>query len=205
MLCFLGIFFLAEQVNPAILENPRDWMGNQGISAALAGIGLLIADVILPVPSSLIMIANGALFGVAAGSLLSMLGTMGAALVAFFAGRRGAPLLVRYVPVEERSRANHLLKEWGWLAIIITRPIPILAETTLIMAGASSMSWRHMILAALAGSFPIALIYAVTGATAANLENAIPAFGMVVLVTGFFWMIGRRLRSAIFKNNSCPP
>jgi 3-dehydroquinate synthase len=199
MLFFLGIFLLAEQANPAILKNPRDLMSNHGISAALAGIGLLIADVILPVPSSLIMIANGALFGVAAGSLLSMLGTMGAALVAFFAGRHGAPLLAWFVPFEERSRANHLLKEWGWLAILITRPFPILAETALIMAGASSMSWRHMILAALAGSFPIGLIYAITGANAVTLENAIPAYGMVFLVTGFFWMIGRRLRGAIFK------
>jgi len=197
LLFFLSIFLLVEQISPSFLANPYDLMGISGISAALTGVGLLVADIILPVPSSLIMIANGALFGVALGTILSMVGNLGAALVGFFIGRCGEPVLARFVPHDERSRANHLLKEWGLLAIIITRPVPILAETTVIMAGASTMRWRAMILSTLAGSFPVAVLYAITGATAANFDNAILAFGLVLLMAGLFWIAGHRLRGTI--------
>ena len=112
------------------------------------------------------------------GAGLSLIGSLGAALVGFFIGRHGEQVLARFVPSEERSRANRMLDEWGVLAIIVTRPIPLLAETTAIMAGASTMGWRSMILATLAGSFPVAVLYALTGATAANLDSAILAFGL---------------------------
>jgi uncharacterized membrane protein YdjX (TVP38/TMEM64 family) len=176
-------------------------MGIRGINAALTGVGLLIADIILPVPSSLIMIANGALFGVAIGTFLSIIGNLGAALVGFFIGRRSEPVLARFVPPEERSRANHLLNEWGLLAIIITRPVPLLSETTIIMAGASTMDWRSMILATLAGSFPGAVLYALTGATAANLDNGILAFGLVLLIASLFWIAGHSLRRTTSNKN----
>lgn len=194
---FLITFLLLEKLNLSFLANSYDLLKVSGLGAALAGIGLLIADVILPIPASLVMIANGALFGVGVGMILSLVGNLGAALVGFFIGRRGEPMLARFVSYEERSQANHLLKEWGLLAIIVTRPIPLLAETTVVMAGASDMGWKPMILAALAGSFPIAVVYALTGATAANFGGGTLAFGLVLLVAGFFLVLGRRLNQTI--------
>jgi hypothetical protein len=49
--------------------------------------------------------------------------------------------LERLVTAEERARANRLLERWGTLAIVVTRPIPLLAETVAIMAGASPLGW----------------------------------------------------------------
>ena len=70
---------------------------------------------------------------------------------------------------------------------------PLLSDA--ILAGASPMSWGRMVLATLAGSLPAALIYALTGATARNLDNVALVFGLVLGVAGLFWMVGRRLRS----------
>jgi uncharacterized membrane protein YdjX (TVP38/TMEM64 family) len=81
---FLGTFLLVEQLNLSFLTDPHAALNARSVSAALAGIGLLIADVILPVPSSLVMIANGALFGFALGTFLSLIGNLGAALTGFF-------------------------------------------------------------------------------------------------------------------------
>jgi uncharacterized membrane protein YdjX (TVP38/TMEM64 family) len=191
MLFFLVIFVVFEQIRPSFLADPYDTIGLTGVSAALMGVCLLILDIVIPVPSSLIMIANGALFGIPVGITLSLVGNLGAALVGFFIGRRGEPVLARFVPRKERSRANRLLNEWGSLAIIVTRPVPILAETTIIMAGASTMGWRRMILASAVGSFPVAVLYAIAGATAANFDDAIFAFVLVLLVAGLFWIVGR--------------
>jgi uncharacterized membrane protein YdjX (TVP38/TMEM64 family) len=75
--------------------------------------------------------------------------------------------------------------------VIVTRPIPLLAETVAIMAGASSLGWGRMALAALAGSLAPALLYALTGAAVANLKSTALTFGLVLLVAGSFWLIGR--------------
>lgn len=198
LLFFLAAFLIVEGLNLNLLDEPSTLMEARGIGAALAGVGLLVVDVLLPVPSSLVMMTNGALFGIPFGTLLSLAGALGAALVGFAIGRRGGNLLARFVPPRERARADRLLQQWGVLAIIVTRPVPILAETAVVMGGASSLSWTSMILASAAGSLPIALLYAITGSAAASLNNSVLSFGFVILVAGLFWGVGRRAGKASF-------
>jgi uncharacterized membrane protein YdjX (TVP38/TMEM64 family) len=190
---FLILFLVVEALGVPLLTDPTPWMKHGGVVAATLGVGLLVADVVLPVPSSLVMVAHGALFGVLGGTLLSLVGSMGAALFGFLIGRRGGRWLERVVTHEERARADDLLRRWGALAIIVTRPVPLLAETVAIMAGASSMGWGRVALAALAGSIPPALLYALAGAAVANFQSTALMFGFVLLVAGFFWLIGRLL------------
>jgi uncharacterized membrane protein YdjX (TVP38/TMEM64 family) len=191
---FLILFFVVEALGVPLLTDPTPWMNHGGIFAAILGVGLLIADVLLPVPSSLVMVAHGALFGVVMGTTLSVLGSVGAALFGFAIGRRGGRLLERVVTSEERARADQLLARWGALAIIVTRPVPLLAETVAIMAGASPLGWGSVTLASLAGSLPPALLYALTGAAVANFQSTALMFGVVLLIAGFFWFIGNRAR-----------
>lgn len=196
---FLALFGLVEALGVPLLSNPSPWLRDAGVLTAVAGVGLLVADVALPVPASLIMIAHGAVFGVVLGSALSVAGGVGAALVGFGIGRRGGPLLARLVGDAERSRADRLLGRWGTLAIIVTRPVPILAETVAILAGASPLGWRRLAFGALAGTLPVALLYGLTGAVSAGFGSATLAFGLVVAVAGIVWLAGRwagRTRSA---------
>ncbi|HEV7474183.1 MAG TPA: VTT domain-containing protein [Pyrinomonadaceae bacterium] len=193
MAFFMILFFIVEALGVPLLSDPTPWMKHGGVLAAALGVGLLIADVLLPVPSSLVMVAHGALFGVVVGTLLSLLGSVGAALFGFAIGRRGGKFLNRAVTPAEQLRANQLLARWGALAIIVTRPIPLLAETVAIMSGASSLGWGTVALASFAGSLPPALLYALTGAAVANFQSVVLMFGVVLLVTGLFWLIGRLL------------
>lgn len=193
MAFFLLLFLIVEALGVPVLTDPLPWMRRGSLLVALLGVGLLIADVLLPVPSSLVMVAHGALFGVWVGTLLSLVGSMGAALFGFAIGRRGGRLLERVVTAEERARADALLARWGTLAVIVTRPMPLLAETVAIMAGASRIGWGRMALASLAGSLPPALLYALTGAAVADFSSAALMFALVMLMAGLFWLIGRRL------------
>jgi uncharacterized membrane protein YdjX (TVP38/TMEM64 family) len=192
---FLGLFLIVEALQLPLLSDPSPWLDQRGPAAALVGVGLLTADVVLPVPSSLVMVAHGALFGVVLGTLLSLLGGMGAAWLGFAMGRRGGPVLSRFTSPEERRRVDHLIERWGALAVVVTRPVPMLAETTAIVAGASPMGWRKLTLAALAGSLPPALVYAVAGSFAASFASAALVFVLVLLATGLFWLLGRRFES----------
>lgn len=189
---FMAVFVTVELLGVPVLTDPSPWMNQGGAVAACVGIGLLIADVLLPVPSSLIMVAHGALFGVWVGTLFSLLGSLGAALFGFAIGRRGGKLLDKLVTAEERAHADMLLRRWGVLAIIVTRPVPILAETVAIVAGTSSLSWGSTAVAALAGSIPPALLYAITGAAVANLQSMTLVFGLVIFIAALIWLVGHR-------------
>ena len=183
-------FLLVEMMDVPLLKDPSPWLGSTGTFTALLGTGLLVADVVMPVPSSVVMVANGALFGVVGGTLLSVGGSTGAALVGFSIGRRGGTLLARLVPPEERARADLILSRWGSLAIVVTRPVPLLAETVAIMAGTSPLGWKQATLATFVGSLPPALLYTLTGATTTALASGVLVFGLVLLVAGIFWLVG---------------
>lgn len=192
LVTFLVLLGVTEALRVPLLTDPAPWLSGGGAVAAGVGVGLLVVDVLLPVPSSLVMLAHGARFGVAAGTLLSLAGSTGAALLGFAVGRRGTGILERVTTTEERERADRLLQRWGTLAVIVSRPVPMLAETIVIVAGTSSLGWRRVAAAAVAGSLPPALLYAVTGAAVADLRSRVLVFAGVSAVAAAAWAIGRR-------------
>jgi uncharacterized membrane protein YdjX (TVP38/TMEM64 family) len=196
----LVIFGVAQAMGLPVLEDPAPLLGRGGVATALVTTALLVVDVFVPVPSSLVMIANGAFFGVAGGTILTLVGAVGAAVLGWALGRWGSRPAERYIPAEERARARALVERWGALAVIASRPVPILAEAVAIAAGLSGMGLGRLAGAALLGSLPAAVLYAVTGATSARLDSALLVFGLVLAVAGAAWLIGTRaggrLRSA---------
>lgn len=186
---FAGLFVLVEALGVPLLTDPTPWLEDHALSAAVIGVALLVADVVLPVPSSVVMIAHGAVFGPAVGTLLSLLGNLGAALFGFGLGRRGGLLLDRLVPPEERRRADALLTRWGVLAVVVTRPLPLLAETTVILAGASPLGWSRTTVAAVVGSAPAALLYALAGSVAAEFASPAAVFALVLILAGGTWWL----------------
>lgn len=184
----LLLFFIAwaAGIDPdAAPPMPRD----AGVWAAVAGVGLLVGDVFLPVPSSLVMTAHGTLFGVALGTLLSLTGSVASALTAFALGRAGTGVIRRMVTAAEHEYASALLEKWGVMAVAVTRPVPILAETVAILAGSSRLTWLQTAIAAALGSVVPAAVYAWAGAHARSVNQAV-VFGGVIAVTAILWWIG---------------
>ncbi len=190
---FVLLFLTITALEIPILTDPTPWMSSASWQVALVGVGLLIADVLLPVPSSLVMIAHGLLFGIWWGTLLSLSGSVGATLVGFGIGRKGGKLMDRLVSREDKQRADLLLQRWGALAILVTRPVPLLAETTAMIAGSTGMKWRTTFISSVAGSLPAALVYAVVGAKAASLNKSLLVFILVMILAGLFYLATRRM------------
>ncbi len=196
MVLFLALFAAAAALGLPV-DDARPWMGRGGAGAAAVGVGLLVVDVALPVPSSGVMMLHGLLFGLWVGAALSLVGSLGAAAVGFGLGRAGNEWIRRLVTPEEHDRAGRLLARWGALAIVASRPVPMLAETVMILAGASPMPWGRAMLAAFAGTVPAALAYAAVGATAASLTAGPAVFVGVMVIGGLFWWWGRRAGAAL--------
>lgn len=198
---FLALFGLAEALQWPLLTDPMPWLQKAGPVAMAVGVGLLIIDVLLPVPSSVVMLAHGALFGPYLGTLLSLLGSMGATAFGFALGRRGGKVLERMVTPQEKQQADALLQKWGALALIVTRPLPLLAETTAILAGASPMPWHRMLLASFLGSLPACGLYALAGATSAHYASGAVMFGLVLLIAALFWFIGKAASKRLTRSS----
>ena len=189
----LASFLIVEALGIPILVNPTVRMDEGGITAALLGGGLLLVDVFVPIPSSVIMIAHGAIFGIVPGTALSLVASVGGAMIGWWVGRRGSCLLHRVVSPAEQARANALLARWGVLAIILSRMVPILAETVAIMSGTTNLGWRTVLLASTAGTLPAALVYAVAGSVTTDLASGFLVMVGVVAMAAIAWGIGRRV------------
>lgn len=87
-------------------------------------------------------------------------------------------------------RADALLARWGVLAIVITRPVPLLLETTALLPGASGVGWSRTAGAALLGSLPAAVLYALAGAAAADAVSTPLVFALVLALAAATWLLG---------------
>jgi uncharacterized membrane protein YdjX (TVP38/TMEM64 family) len=201
---FLALFLVGEAAGIPLLEDPTPWLERAGWLSAAVGVTLLAVDVLLPIPSNVIMIAHGALFGTLVGTLLSLAGSMAAAAAGFWIGRRGGPLLAMAVPADERARANAILERWGVLAIVVSRPLPLLAETITVLAGASSLGWGRAMVAALLGSLPPCLFYAWAGAASIGFEGGALVFGAVIVLAAAVGLAGRQIELGRQRRASAP-
>lgn len=97
----------------------------------------------------------------------------------------------RMIGETERQRGERLLARWGLLAILVTRPIPIVAETVVVIAAASGMRLVPVVLTALVGSVPEAVIYGLAGAAAASFGNQVLIWLALVALAGLTWLVVR--------------
>lgn len=190
---FLVVFLVAGALAVAVLDDPTPWLARADVLGGAIGTALLIADVVLPVPSSVIMVAHGALFGVAVGAALSLVGSVGATMVGYALGRWAGPPVLRSVCSEaERARADRLVRRWGVLAVAASRPVPLLAETVAVAAGASSLGVVRTLVPATLGAVPGAVLYAAAGAAGLSTANGLLVFTAVLSVAAVLWLVGRR-------------
>ena len=190
-------FAVVEILHVPLLSDPSTvFDGQRAMVAAGLGAALLVTDVVAPVPSSLVMVAHGALFGAALGAALSFTGRIGATAAGAAlgrAGRRGAN------PDEsQRRRAEELVGRWGPVAVVLSRPVPVLAETVSVVAGAAHMPWPRLLGAAALGALPEAILYALAGSMAASFGSASLVFVLIVPLALVTWVAfarrGRRSR-----------
>jgi uncharacterized membrane protein YdjX (TVP38/TMEM64 family) len=160
--------------------------------AATALAVFLALDVFLPVPSSLVSTAAGALLGFAAGTLTIWVGmTVGCGL-AYLVGSRASGLARRLVGDDGLRRASEVAERYGSWAIVVSRPVPVLAEASVILAGLIQVDVaRFLILSALA-NLGIAAAYAAIGAYSMGVGSFLATFVGALILPGLAMLAGRR-------------
>lgn len=176
----------------------RSWMANAGWSGAAAVIGLLAIDIFIPVPSSIVMVLSGAVFGVWWGALLAFAGSIGGEWLGFELARRyGSSWFARFIGDEdERRRMDRILATHGAAAVAVTRALPVVMETMSVVAGLSTMTRATFLLASVIGTAPIVIVYAYAGAVSRELDSLVPAVVILIAVAAAGWVWYRAIGTA---------
>lgn len=167
----------------------REWLVNPGYSGAMVIVALLALDVFLPVPSSVIMVLSGALFGPVAGGLLALVGSVAGQWLGFELARRyGRPMAVSLIGDSDVSALHRFFDRHGVMAIVVTRPLPIVMETLSLVAGLSRMTRGVFLAASVAGTAPIVFVYAYAGALSREVGSLVPAVVILTAILGAGWL-----------------
>ncbi|AKQ66967.1 hypothetical protein A176_003879 [Myxococcus hansupus] len=147
--------------------------------------GLLAGDVVLPVPSSLVGTAAGALLGFWGGAATSWLGMMAGCLSGYLLGARaGTAALRRMAGGAEVTRLARAAERMGPWFLLVFRAVPVLAETSVLFAGTSRMAPRAFFITSALANLGVSVTYAALGASAAELESFLLLFAGMVLLPG---------------------
>ncbi len=133
--------------------------GAGDVAVAVAAVGLLAGDVLLPVPSSLVSLAAAGALGAWLGAAVIWVGMTLGCGIGWVTGRRVLAPLDRAADV-----ASATPPRWGIWALILCRPIPVLAEMSVLVAAARGMPLGVLMAACGAANLPVALAYGYFGA-----------------------------------------
>jgi len=174
-------FFLFEDYFNALAASLADGEGATWY-AALAFSALLASDVVLPIPSSLVSAAAGVVLGFAGGTLVIWTGMMVSCVLGYWIGARSSHAARRFVGEQGLARAAGIAEHYGRFAVVICRPIPVLAEASTVFAGLVQAPLQPFLWASALSNLGVAMGYAAVGAFSMRVESFFAAFlGAIVL------------------------
>jgi uncharacterized membrane protein YdjX (TVP38/TMEM64 family) len=170
-------------------DSPPPWR-----CALLLG-GLLAGDIVLPVPSSLVSTAAGAMLGFWSGLLTSWVGMMVSCQVGYALGARAGGATLRRVAGEsELARVARASERHGHWFLLLFRGVPVLAEASVVFAGLSRMPPRRFLSLCALSNLGCSASYAALGASARETGSFLLLFTGMVLLPALALGLVRRLR-----------
>lgn len=179
-------------------ENGVETLKSYGDWAWLAGLGLLVFDLILPVPATAVMGALGVIYGSLIGGLIGSLGSVTAGIVAYWLCRLlGRPVALKISGEVEMERVSSFngnkqgLVHSG-IAVAVSRWLPVFPEALACMAGLVRMPFSVFLLALICGSVPLSFVYAGLGSYLGASAIVICALLPLALFLPASWIVRRK-------------
>jgi uncharacterized membrane protein YdjX (TVP38/TMEM64 family) len=172
-------------------KGSREWLESFGWWAWSAGVVLLVADVALPIPSTVVMSALGWLYGWFWGGVISVVGSVLSGCAAYGLSRyMGRSVAVRIAGEAGLNKAELWFKEGGGWLVAYSRWMPVFPEAVACLAGLGKMPWRRFLTALLCGSLPLGFAFAAIGQL--GHESPLPAIVLSALLPVGMWWVARK-------------
>lgn len=169
----LGLLYYNYFVNPQFLYtvvinffvNPVYELGVIGI--LLFVLIMAFQGLLVPIPSELVLLATGMIWGLFGGGVFGVIGSMAAAMLCFYVSRKGGrPLAEKLVGASAIDMADHFIYKYGMGAIILARFLPFVAfDPVSYASGLVDMDVKKYALGSLIGSIPRAFFYSWLGSS----------------------------------------
>ena len=176
----LAIIWYAPGLDVTFVESAVQHIGPAAI-VLLVAVGIVVS----PIPSGVVALVAGALYGTAMGGALTVLGASLGASCAFAISRYlGRGVLVS----SQLSIARTLTRERSqgalMLTIFVTRLIPFISfDAVSYVAGLTPLRYWRFLVATFSGTAPVCIAFAATGNTAASGDVHPAIFGIAVGMT----------------------
>ena len=168
------------------------WIGGGGSWGWLAVVGLLVADVVLPIPATPVMSAAGYLYGAVIGGLVSAMGSFLAGMVGYGLCRGvGRGMAVWLAGEKELGEQEQIFRRSGPWLVAASRCLPLLPEVISCLAGLTRMPLGVFALSMACGSLPMGFIFAGIGASGGDHPRL--ALLMSLLVPPVLWLVSRQI------------
>lgn len=149
-----------------------EWFVNPVYLLGIFGVVLFILimalqGLIVPLPSEIVLLATGMIWGLVIGGFMGVIGSMAAALLCFFISKRGGrPLAEKFVGQKAINLADDFIHKYGIGAILIARFLPFIAFDPISYAsGLVDMDIKKYTLGTFIGSFPRAFFFSYLGSS----------------------------------------
>ena len=158
-------------------------VGDNNFLFGITGAVLLVSDLLLPIPSSILGSILGAKLGLVQGCLWTWLGLT----VGNFAGYGLGRLWPDKQEIQEKELPTLLV-------LLVTRPVPVLAEALTLASGALRMPFLHFAVVVVIGNLVYAFGLAALGASL--LSEQYFGFGVfaVLVLIGSVIVLGKKWR-----------
>jgi uncharacterized membrane protein YdjX (TVP38/TMEM64 family) len=154
------------------------------------GIGLLIADILIPIPTTAIIAALGIIYGPVIGAAIAFVGTMFAAITGYAVGRWLGRPIAKSLIGDAISDGERMFARYGGWIVAASRWLPVLPEVVSMVAGVSRMPFVMFSLSALCGVTPFCILFALLG----HLGAEQPAWTLLLsaLAPLLLWWLANR-------------
>lgn len=177
-----------------------EYLRGFGIWTPIVSLLLMMAQtVVAPLPGSLIAAANGVVFGIWWGTLLSWLGGLLGGSLAFVLARwLGRDAVARLLRGAQLDATKQLGEREGFWVVLVARLVPLVSfDLISYLAGLSTMSYPQFLLATAIGMLPGTFAWTVLGHDLALAETSTWRISLIALIfvggiVGGRWWLWRR-------------
>ena len=163
-----------------------DWLAGYGSFAWLIAVGLLTADLVIPIPTTAIMSALGIIYGPFWGGLAAVGGSVFSGLVGYGLCRHlGRPFATRIAGEDALAQGERLFSRAGGWLVALSRWLPVLSEVMACIAGLARMPFAVFLGALLCGTVPLGFAFAAIGHLGANWP--VLTLGIAAVLPVFLW------------------
>ena len=152
-------------------------------------LGAIVLIACTPGPNVLYVTTRSIRFGLRASAV-----AMAGCLLAYVVGQRGSEAARRFIGEEGIAKASALVQRYGDMALVLCRPVPVLAEASVVFAGLVRSDYGRFLRLTATSNLGIAAGYAAVGAFSRSLDSYsfFIAFIGALLLPGVFILVSRK-------------